>query len=346
MASAANQDILARLRPATPDEIPIVDVGPYFRGEADALRRAANALRDAEENIGFYYLRGHGVPQALVDQVFRAARQFHALPLERKMAIRRNQHNVGYMPFRSSVVRANAVEGEKKPNMVEAFFAKRDLPADHPDVLANKPFRPANQWPLPDEAPGFRAACVAYSDALEALGKRLLPVYATALDLPADFFEEAFKEPQYSLRLSHYPAYDQAEKDEFGIAPHTDSSFLTFLAQNDVPGLAVRKTTGEWIEAPVVADTFIVNSGDLLRRWTNDRFLSTPHLAINRDGRERYSIPFFFDCQADYVMECLPTCTGPGNPPKYRPTTYVEYLTWFTRTNYDQAAASAPTAAE
>lgn len=336
MATAPTRDILASLRPATLEEIPIVDVGPYFRGESGGLEAAAEQLRNAEEKIGFYYLRGHGVPQDLVDKAFAAARQFHALPLDRKMAIRRNEHNVGYMPFRSSVVRANAVEGDKKPNMVEAFFAKRDLPPDHPDVLANKPFRPANQWPAEEEAPGFRAVCVAYAEALEALGKRMLPVYASALDLSPDYFDEAFREPQFALRLSHYPAFDKADEDEFGIAPHTDSSFLTFLAQNDVPGLAVRKTTGEWIEAPVVRDTFIVNSGDLLRRWTNDRFLSTPHLAINRDGRERYSIPFFFDCQVDHVMACLPTCVGPDRPPKYPPTTYTEYLTWFTRSNYDQ----------
>src|SRR5690606_10662444 len=139
---------------ATLDEIPIVDVGPFFRGEVGGLESAAGALRDAEENIGFYYLKGHGVPQHLIDDVFATACEFHALPLERKMAIRRNEHNVGYMPFRSSVVRANAVEGEKKPNLVEAFFCKRDLPPDHPDVLLNKPFRPANQWPPPEEVPG------------------------------------------------------------------------------------------------------------------------------------------------------------------------------------------------
>ena len=134
-------------RPARRDEIPIVDVGPYFAGEPGSLEIAAKALRHAEEKIGFYYLKGHSVSQLLIDDVFEAARRFHALPLERKMAIRRNTHSVGYMPFKSTVVRANAVEGEKRPNLVEAFFAKRDLPLDHPDVLANKPFRCASRAP-------------------------------------------------------------------------------------------------------------------------------------------------------------------------------------------------------
>jgi len=135
-----------------------------------------------------------------------------------------------------------------KPNVNEAFFLKRDLPADHPDVLAGKRFRGMNIWP--DDVPGFRETVVAYCDALEALVKKLVPLYAIALDLPADHFDEAFAEPQYTLRLTHYPFIEVLAENEFGIAPHSDTSFLTLLAQNKIPGLSLCTRDGRWIDAP------------------------------------------------------------------------------------------------
>ena len=220
-----------------------------------------------------------------------------------------------------------------KPNLVEALFVKRDLAPDHPDVIANKLYRPANQWP--DGVPGFRETIVAYCDAMERLCLDMLPVYALALELPADYFNEAFVEPQYALRMSHYPPAEDGEADQFGVAPHTDSSFLTMLAQSELPGLEVRMPSGQWFAAPAVADAFVVNSGDMLRRWTNHRFLSTPHRVRNRNaGRDRYAIPFFFDANVDYPMACLPSCQAPDNPPRYEPVTYTAYMQWFT-SQYD-----------
>ena len=331
--------------PAESGDIPIIDIAGYLAGEKGALEDAAAKLRHAEENIGFYYLAGHSVPQDLSDRVFRATAEFHAQPEEAKLAIRQNEHNVGYMPVRTSSNRGNAFEKvAENPNVVEALFLKRDLPPDHPDVISGKPFRSANQWP--DGLSGFRETCVEYCTAMEDLCKRMLPVYATALDLPADFFDEAFAEPMYTLRLSHYPPVEDYRESEFGIAPHADTSFLTMLAQNEVPGLSIHRTDGTWIDAPVIEGAFIVNSGNMLKRWTNDRFLSTPHRAFNRSGRDRYAIPFFFDCHLDHVMECLPSCHGPDNPPKYPPTTYLEYMTDFTRTNYDNVRAAAEEASD
>lgn len=331
--------------PAEEGEIPVIDVAGYFAGAKGALEDAAAKLRHAEEEVGFYCLVGHGVAQDLVDRVFAATARFHALSEDVKLAIRQNEHNVGYMPVRSSINRANAFDKvAENPNVVEALFLKRELPADHPDVISGKPFRSANQWP--DGLPGFRETCLEYCTAMEDLCRRMLPVYATALDLAADFFDEAFAEPMYTLRLSHYPPVETYRESEFGIAPHTDTSFLTMLAQNEVPGLSVRRTDGAWIDAPVIEGGFIVNSGDLLKRWTNDRFLSTPHRAFNRSGEDRYAIPFFFDCHVDNVLECLPSCHGPGNPPKYPPISYMDYMINFTRANYDNVRAAAERASD
>lgn len=318
--------------------IPTLDIAPLLAGTAGARQRLAAELRHALENVGFYILTGHGVGLDRIEAVLEAARRFHALPLEAKLAIKANEHNVGYVGLNSTRSRASRVEGDaaRKPNLVEAFFMKRDLSPDHRDVRAGKLYRSANQWPDPALLPGFRETAVAYAATMEALARRLLPLYALALDLPADFFDVPFAEPQFTLRLSHYPPAEEGEADQFGLSAHTDGSFLTMLAQADLPGLQIKLPDREWEEVDAPRGSIVVNSGDLLRRWTNHRFLSTPHRALNRTpGRHRYAIPFFFDASVDYPMACLPTCCGPGNPPRYEPITYTEYIRWFTSQNYD-----------
>jgi isopenicillin N synthase-like dioxygenase len=327
---------LPPVRPAAVEEIPILDLGPLRRGEPDAKGRLAAELARVLETVGFYFLLNHGIAQSLIEAAFAAAERFHDLPLERKLELRLNEYNVGYLPMRGGVTRHSALNENNKPNVNEAFFMARDLPPDHPDVLAGKPYRSANQWPR--DLPGFRTTCLAYAAALEKLALRLVPLYALALDLPETYFAEAFSDPMFKLRLTHYPPQAPAD-DAFGLAPHTDTSFMTLLAPNKLPGLSVRLPSGRWIDAPPIEGAFLVNAGDMLRRWTNDRFLATPHRVINRTGARRYAIPFFFDCWADHVMTCLPTCTGPGNAPKYHPITYVEYMTWFRAMNYGGRAA-------
>jgi isopenicillin N synthase-like dioxygenase len=276
--------------------------------------------------------------------VFCAAERFHALPLEAKQRLPINQHNIGYLAMRGSTTRHSKLNADNRPNLNEAFFVKRDLPAGHPDVVAGKRFRGANLWP--SGLPGFRETVVAYCDAMERLALSLLPLYAEALELPPGFFDEPFRDPQLTLRMSHYPPQPIVEENEFGLAPHTDTSFMTLLAQNEIPGLAIRTQSGRWIDAPALAGTFLVNGGDMLRRWTNDRFLATPHRVINRSGRDRYAIPFFFDCRIDYPMTCLPTCVRPGETPRYPVTTYMDYMIWYQRRNYDHVRTREGASAE
>jgi len=147
--------------------------------------------------------------------------------------------------------------------------------------------------------------------------QKLVRLYAHALDLPVGYFDQPFKEPQYKLRMTHYPQQADALDDEFGIAPHTDTSFLTLLAPNEVPGLSIRTQGGKWIDAPAIPDAYVVNGGQLLQRWTNDYFLATPHRAVNRSGGERYAIAFFCDSNIDWPVAAVPTCVRPDQPPKY-----------------------------
>lgn len=327
---------------ADEDAIPGLDLGPYLRGEPGALDKLAAELRHVCENIGFFYISNHGIPQEVVDRAFAASARFHALPLERKIEIKLDMNNVGYMPVNASMQRHSKVETARKPNFNASFFCKRDRTPDDPDVIAGKPFRGLNQWPR--DLPGFREDVMAYAAAAEGLGMKLLPVVARALDLPADFFASYFDPCQFSLRMLHYPPRDESVPDQYGTGAHTDGGFLTLLVQNGVGGLQIRRTDGTWINAPVLPGRFLVNTGDIIRRWTNERFLSTPHRVLNVSGTNRYSMAFFFDPHLDRVLECLPSCTGPDNPPRHPPITYGEYLTEFLNANYFNRGKSPPPA--
>ena len=295
-------------------------------------RAVALKLRAALEDVGFLVLVNHGVPQRLIDQTFAEAKRFHAQPADVKMALRMNEHNNGYMSMGRYAVWTSEVNANDKPDLNEAFFVRRERTPDDPLVRANRRFAGPNVWP--QHLPGFRDNVLAYVDAMDALSNRMLPVCAEALELPRDFFDDAFADSQFTFRLSHYPPV-AALPNQFGLAPHTDANFITFLAQSDVPGLQVRTPAGDWLDVPYVPGSFAVNSGDMMTRWTNGRFKSTPHRAVPPVGRERYAIPFFLGPNLDTVIECLPTCVGAGA--KFPPITYESYLTWWYDQNYSPA---------
>ena len=314
-------------------KIPVIDYGPYFAGEPGALRRLAEDVRYACENIGFLYVLNHGVPQEIIDRGFAASRRFHALPLEEKLKLRLNENNIGYMPMNASVQAASQVHKATKPNQNESFFISHDRGAEHPEVLAGIPLRGRNQWP--DGLPALREDMMAYFQALRGMCDRMLPAFAVALDMPADFFAAYFaNEGHANLRFLHYPPQADMSENTFGTAPHTDNSFMTALARTDVPGLAIRLPTGEWFPPPVIPGTFLVNLGNIMRRWSNDRFLSTPHGVINESGTDRYSIAYFHSPNPDCTIACLPSCVSADDPPHYPPALYRDLVLEFYRANY------------
>ena len=327
---------------ASTETIPVIDLGPTLAGQPGALDRAAAELRVALTEIGFYFIVNHGVTDAQVRDIYRQAARFHALPLEKKMDVRIDRHNVGYLPMRGDTLRTSTVQTVTKANLNEALFVARDLPADHPDVIADRRFRSANQWPK--DLPGFRESVVAYCDAQERLVLKLMPLYARALDLPSEYFDTPFRDCQYKLRMTHYPPQEVPADDEFGIAPHTDTSFLTLLAPNDVPGLSIRTQSGKWIDAPSIPGAYVVNGGQMLQRWTNDFFLATPHRAINRSGGERYALAFFCDSNIDWPVAAVPTTVGPDRLPKFPTTYYTDYMALYQKRTYDLLATESQAA--
>jgi isopenicillin N synthase-like dioxygenase len=314
--------------------IPVIDIADTLAGKPGALAATARQLHDALTGVGFLVLTGHDIPQHLIDRTFGAARRFHDLPLAQKRALKMNEHNNGYMAMGRYAVWTSDVNHNDKPDLNEAFFTKRERPPTDPLHQSGRRLVGPNVWPDEAELPGFRADVLAYTDAMDHLARRLLPAVAVALDLAPDWFDATFTDSQFSFRLSHYPPVPAAA-NQFGIAPHTDSNFLTFLAQSEVPGLQVRLPDGAWLDVPYRQNAFAVNAGDMMRRWTNGRFKSTPHRALPPVGRHRYAIPFFFGPHFDCLIECLPSCTGPDNPAQFPPITYAEWQTYWYAANYD-----------
>jgi len=307
------------LEPARDGDIPVIDLEDYLAsGSERALQAAADQLLHACTKVGFYCLKGHGITPRQLDSVFTQARRFLDLPLESKMALKMDQPDwpvggVGYLPFQNRKLPAR-----NKGNANEAYIVKRELGPR--DVSLDK-----NQWPREQDLPEFRREVENYATAIEGLAMKLLPIYARALGMAEDFFAPGFKSPLYRLRMTKYAPIKQTADDEFGIAPHVDSTFITILAQ-DSEGLVIYSEQRQcWIKAPLIENTFIVNTGELLKQWSNDYFISVKHFANNNTGAyPRYSIPFFFNASADYPMECIPSCCSETRPAKYPPVSYLE----------------------
>lgn len=306
-------------------QIPIIDLEPLHHGTAAGLERVAQQIEDAYSNVGFGYLINHGVDQALINALFTASQEFHGLPREEKLAIEVNEYHRGFIPINTSTTRTSSVAKVTKPNQSESFMMMHELPAADPDILNGVPYAGPNQWPA--SLPHFRTAVTAYNDALVALGRKLVQAIAVALGAAPTTLDPFFAKPTTFLRLLYYPPQPpQSPDDLYGSAPHTDYGFITILVQDEVGGLQVRNTAGEWIDAPYMPGAFVMNTADILHRWSNGRLISTPHRVINRSGRSRYSNPFFFDPHMLAEIAPLPSCITPDNPQHYEPVVYGDYL--------------------
>ena len=327
---------LEAIRQATPEEMPIIDLAGYDETSPAGVDRLGVEIVDALRTSGFLVLVNHGLRRSVIEDAFAAAAEFHALPMDTKRALAMGDGFVGYLPSGEYVIRTSTVNDNDKPDVNAAFFFDRERQPDDAEIRAGIPFRYVNKWP--EGMTGFRERCLRYFYNMEALSLSLLPALASGLGMPEDYFAEGFVSPQATVRMSHYPAVPYA-RNQFGIAPHTDSCFMTFLPQSEVEGLYIRARDG-WVKAPKIDGAISVNSGDFLKRWTNDSIQSTQHFAANLSGRARYALPFFISPNTRYQISTMPTCVLEGTEPKYPPICYEEQRLWFMRSNYQQKAAS------
>lgn len=276
--------------------IPVIDVSGAISG--DDVQGVADAIHAAAIEHGFFYIANHGIDPALMEQAFAASKAFFELPEAEKQTVAVNTDQRGWMA--QGMTR---MQGARTHDLKEVFFWGIQTETDDPDVIAGKPLCAVNQWPT--GFPHLQADLIPYYDAVCDAARRVMAAVAVSLDQPADFFDAAYSRPLARGQMVYYPASTAADEAEerFGVAPHTDFGVLTVLLQDNSGGLQVRAKSGEWIEAPPIPDTLVCNIGDLLARWSNNRFASTVHRVINRTSNARYSIPVFFDPHTDTIID-------------------------------------------
>lgn len=312
--------------------LPVLDLAPFLEGRPGAEEALARELRFACENLGFLAVRNHGIDPALIGRAFAETKRFHDLPAERKLAIEINRNQRGYVPPKATFIKHSQYNENTKLDSNATLVVATEHAADNPHRRAGKQFYGENQWPA--DLPGFRETVTELIDTLTALGKSLLPVWARALDLPRDFFDPYFVDNYTYCRLAHYPPNPDLAENEFGIGPHADTGFMTFLPQADVPGLEILDPDGVWFRPEPLPGCMVVNTGQFLERWSNERFRATPHRVLPPPDRDRYSVAVFVNSNFERQVECLPTCHGPDRPAKYQRESYWDFFKWYMTNAY------------
>ncbi len=299
-------------------EIPVIDMAPLVEGR-DA-RSVAGQIHRAVTEIGFFYVKNHPVSTSVIDGARAAAAHFFALPLEDKERIGMVRHHRGFLKVGNARMRDN-----QAIDLKESFVWGPELPDGDGGPDERSALRAPNLWP--GSPPGFRGSVYPYLEQAQKCAVLLMGAFALALGRPADAFLRSADKPISRASLTYYPPQPaRLGTTQFGVGPHTDFGCLTVLCQDDVGGLQVLNAANEWVTAHPIAGTLVVNVGDLLARWSNDRFRSTPHRVVNSSGRERYSLVLAYDPNAETLID--PAAFLPeGETPRYPPITCGAHIT-------------------
>ena len=301
--------------------VPVIDFTRFRTGDASDRRAVGDAIAAACEEIGFFYLAGHGIEQHRVEDVFDAARGFFGLPGDaRAEAMATSDWYRGYIPM------PEAQPLSRNTRMFEQYRLQPEWPADPEDAAHAAIFDHPNRWPA--ALPTFQPAVDAYLDAMLALSRDLLCAFALGLGLEETRFDAWFRHPPSQLSLNYYPTLPQAAADDVSnMVAHTDEGPFTILAQDTNGGLEVKRRDGVWIEAPPIPGAFTINVGDMMMWWSNGRFLSNLHRVRNRGGVERFSVPYFANPDRGVTITPLPELIGDG--PRYPPVRVADHLARF-----------------
>ena len=294
--------------PSVAKNIPVIDLLDSFSHDIEKRKAVAWEIHKAARQTGFFYIKNHGVPLELQQAQFAVAKDYFRTPLEDKMRINSKKSSClrGYEPLA-----AQTLDEGSPPDLKEGFLLGRELTEAHPHVQRKTPYHGPNQWP--EGNPRFRQHTEDYMQYMDLLGRRLVRLLALSLQLPEDFFDEGLKEPMIITRMLHYPSQPaDARENQLGAGAHTDWGLITLLLQDEVGGLEVRNADGEWLKAPYIDGTFVVNLGDMVPLLTDGLYHSTMHRVFNaRQDAARYSIPTFFDLDYYYEVEVVPSLRKP-----------------------------------
>jgi isopenicillin N synthase-like dioxygenase len=316
--------------------IPLIDLGPFFTGSAEGRGQVVAEVRAACEQTGCMLITGHGVPLDLIERVDRLWRAFFDEPLERKLEAAPADQNLfrGYYGMGSGAL-SYANGKPTPPDLRELYFINRLDPLPEPYLARLGPtldyVTHPNIWPA--GPPGLREASEAYYRALERLAGQLLAIFAVALDLPEDFFADKVDKHNSTFNILHYP--DQREPplpDQLRCGAHTDFGGLAIFHQDGAPGgLQIQGRDGAWTDVPELPGALGVNLGDTMSLWTNHRWISPMHRVNNPPpevaaSSRRQSLLYFLAPNFDALIECVPSCIRPGDPPSPPPMTVGELI--------------------
>lgn len=294
-------------------QIPTIDVSPYLSDpESIESQDIVNQVRDACVSTGFFQLTGHNIPRQLQDDVFKGAEKLFSLSTEEKLKMDKRK-SIGASNRGYEVLGGQGLEEGMRPDLKEAFYISQHLAPSDPRVQKCRFLMGPNIWPtIPKEY--FQTPMENYYKLMFDLSLTVLDILAKGLPYGDDVFEE-FKsnDAVAALRLLHYPPDKSGDEKQLGAGAHTDFGAITLLLQDEVGGLQVWDSTassssekeGKWVDVPPNPSAYVFNVGDMLQMWTSGKYKSSVHRVVNRSGRDRYSVPFFFDGNIDCVLKPL-----------------------------------------
>ncbi len=302
--------------------IPVIDI-TALRDGSDASN-VAMQLHAASQQWGFIYIKGHGIPEEVLTKARSVAFDFFRRSESTKQAVKITQQHRGWLGQGGAKMRDD-IQADLKESYLWGFEAQKT-------VLDNHPLRGENIWPT--DMPEFRQAAMEYFIYGHEVAHHLMRAFAIGLGLPENFFLLTADRPLSRASFVYYPPQDDTREQQFGVGPHTDFGMLTILHQDDVGGLQIQDLNGEWIEAPPIEGTLIINVADLLARWTDGAYRSTPHRVINSSGREQLSLVLAYDPNPETLIDSRQVF-GKKHLASEEPITCGDYLKW----RFDKAFA-------
>lgn len=307
----------AQAKQVDADVIPVIDITSLRDGSGP--QGIAEALHAASQGLGFIYVKGHGIPAQVIEDARGAAYAFFRSDERDKETVRISPKHRGWLG-RGGAKMGDDAKADLKESFIWGFQNEHGAtPEDHA-------LRGPNQWPAC--VPDMQIHAMAYFRHAHDVAHHLMRGFALGLGLDEAFFLRTASRPLSRASFVYYPAQPpELGEEQFGVGPHTDFGVLTVLCQDSVGGLQVRDADGDWIEAPPIEGTLIINVADLLARWTDGAYKSTPHRVVNSSGRERLSLVLAFDPDPDTMIDAR-EIFGPDHPAREGPITCGDYLTW------------------
>jgi len=283
--------------------LPVLDIGPFLAGDRSGFAELVRRWRHTCESVGFMCVVGHGIAPDLITRAEAELKRFHALPMDEKLKIKVNEHQRGYIPPKATIVAHSTYHDNTRLDSNETLVLATEYAADHPGLLAGRQFFGRNPWP--QDLPGFKETVLEFMTAMDGLGRATLPIWAAALELAEDFFDPYFADGYTYFRMAHYPPVADPPENHFGLGAHADTGFMTFLPPSKEEGLQILGEDGAWFWPEVVPGSLIVNIGQFLSRWTNDRFRATPHRVLPPRVNHRYSMACFVNTSPPQVSRAV-----------------------------------------